>query len=65
MQVGAADGDRVDADDRVGVVDDGGVGDFLPALLAGSVVDDRMHGSSSTSGRTVRRLEDAYRSYRP
>jgi dihydroorotate dehydrogenase (fumarate) len=41
---------RLDADHRVGVVDDRGIGDLLPALLAGSVVHDRMRGSSFTSG---------------
>ena len=33
VQVGAADRDRVDADDRVGVVDDHRLGDLLPRLV--------------------------------
>ena len=35
--------DRVDPDDRVGVVDDRGVGDLLPGLLAGAVVHECLH----------------------
>jgi len=43
VQVGAANRHRVDAHDRVGVVDDDWHGDFLPGLLAGTVVDDSAH----------------------
>jgi len=43
VQVGAADGRRGDTHDRVAVVDDLGVRDLLPVLLAGSVEDDRVH----------------------
>ena len=44
VQVGAADGGRVDPHDRVGVVDDHRVGDLFPGLLPGSVVDECSHG---------------------
>ena len=44
VQVGAADRHRIDADDGVGVVDDDGLRDFLPGLLARTVVHDGLHG---------------------
>jgi len=40
VQVGTADGGGGDADDRVAVVDDLGVGDLFPALVSWSVEDD-------------------------
>ena len=43
VQVGAADGDRIDSDDGVGVVDDDRLRDFFPRLLAGTVVHDCAH----------------------
>ena len=44
VQIGAADGDGVDADDRVGVVHDAWAWGLLPSLLTGSVVHERLHG---------------------
>ena len=44
VQVGAADRDGVDADDRVGVgLAASGLGTSSHALLAGTVVDERLH----------------------
>ena len=43
VQVGAADGGGVDADDRVGLVHDAWIGDVVPALLAGTVVNEGLH----------------------
>ena len=47
VQVGAADGGGVDAYDDVGRVLDRCVGDVVPGLLPGAVVDECLHGSSS------------------
>ena len=44
VEVGSADGDRVDADDHVRVRLEGGIGYLLPLTLAGSVVDECAHG---------------------
>ena len=44
VQIGAADRDGVDADDRVGVARDRGLGYIFPSLLTGSVVHERLHG---------------------
>ena len=44
VQVGATDRDRVDPDDDVGVGLQLRVGDLLPAPLAGSVIDECVHG---------------------
>ena len=43
VEIGAADGDGVDADDRVGVAQDRWLWRVLPGLLAGSVVHERLH----------------------
>jgi hypothetical protein len=44
VQVGPADGGRVDPDDDVAVVEDLGVRYFFPGLLSGTVVDEGSHG---------------------
>jgi hypothetical protein len=44
VQVAAADGRGVNRDDGIGGVDQCGVGYFVPALLVGTVVDERFHG---------------------
>jgi hypothetical protein len=44
VQVGAADGDGVHPHDRVGVVDELGVGNLFPPLVPWAVVDDGSHG---------------------
>ena len=49
VQIGAADGDGVDADDGVGVARDRGLRDLLPGLLAGSVIHERLHEQTSWS----------------
>ena len=43
VQVGSADGDGVDADDRVGVVDNDGHRNLFPCFLAGTVVHECTH----------------------
>ena len=48
VQVGSADGDRIDADDGVGGVDRLGIRHRLPVLLTGSVIDERVHGGTSS-----------------
>jgi hypothetical protein len=49
VQVGAADGGRVDLRDDVGGVPQDRVGDVLPDLVAGSVIDERLHGEPPRS----------------
>ena len=43
VEVGPTDGHGIHADDGVGVLDDRRVRDLLPALLPGSVINDRAH----------------------
>ena len=43
VQIGPADGGRVDPDDRVCRIDDGGVGNVLPGSLSRPVVDEGLH----------------------
>lgn len=43
VQIGAADGDRVDPHDRVARVLDGRVGNVVPGSLAGAVEDQSLH----------------------
>jgi hypothetical protein len=44
VQVGTADGDRVDPHDHVAVIGDLRVWHLLPGLLAGTVVNEGSHG---------------------
>jgi Pyridoxamine 5'-phosphate oxidase/Response regulator receiver domain len=44
VQVGAADGGRVDPDDDIGLCAHVSFGDFLPGLVAGTVVNESAHG---------------------
>jgi hypothetical protein len=44
VQVGPADGCRVNPDDGVALVEDLRVGNLFPCLLAGAVVNERVHG---------------------
>lgn len=53
VQVGAADGGRVDTHDDVGGLLDARVGDLVPGRLAGAVEHECLHGERSSS---VRRL---------
>ncbi|EME65435.1 dehydrogenase [Rhodococcus ruber BKS 20-38] len=53
VQVGAADGDRVDADDRVGGVRDSGVGDVLPGAFARTVEHQCLHWFGPFADRWV------------
>src|SRR3954451_6526017 len=50
VQVGSADRHQVDADDRIGVVDDAWVWYLLPCLLAWAVVDECLHDGPLSSG---------------
>jgi hypothetical protein len=43
VQVGAADRRGVDPHDRVGWVEDRGIGHAVPAALPGAVVNERLH----------------------
>ena len=52
VQISAADGDGVDADDRVGVAHERGLRDIFPGLLAGTVIHERLHERTSWSSRT-------------
>ena len=47
VQVRSADRRRVDADNRVGRLEDARIGLRLPGLLAGTAVDERLHCESS------------------
>ena len=42
VQVGAADRDRIDPNDGVGVLDNCRLRDLLPRLVAGTVIDDAL-----------------------
>ena len=44
VEVGATDGHRIDVDHSVRGLDDRGVRQGFPVLLAGSVVDEAVHG---------------------
>ena len=44
VQVGSADGGRVDPHDDIAVVEDLRVSYFFPGLLPGTVVDEGSHG---------------------
>ncbi len=55
VEIGAADRGRVDTDDRVGVVDDHRVGRLLPCLVAGAMVNERLHDGFLWSERSIRR----------
>ena len=46
VQVAAADRRGVDPHDGVGRIDDAGIGDGVPAALAGAVIDECLHGES-------------------
>jgi hypothetical protein len=43
VEVGAANGYRIDADDCIRVLFDGWLWHLVPRLLAGAVIDDRFH----------------------
>ena len=54
VKVGAADGDGIDTDDRVGVVDDDGHRNLFPCLLTGTVVHDCTHRHLLCVGFSIR-----------
>jgi hypothetical protein len=56
VQIGPADRDGLDADDRVSVVGDLGFRHVFPGLLAWTVVDKSAHGSSRSYGVLVTRV---------
>ncbi len=63
VQVGAADGRGVDPDECVRRLQDRRVGNGLPGPLSGTVIDERLHGSSLLArlgeARRVKRAEGA------
>jgi hypothetical protein len=46
VEVAPTNGGRVDANHGVGLVDQLGIGDFVPALLVRSVIDERFHNAT-------------------
>ena len=47
VQIGPADGHRIDPHDRVGVLDERGIRHLLPRLVAGPVINDGSHVQTS------------------